>query len=147
MTFIKKKPKKTNQPKTEKNPNGAGVDKLPVDYAKVRDLARFMFTDEELAVALGCCAKTLQRRRQDDPEFVKAVEEGHANGRKSLRASQFASAIQKGNTTMLIWLGKQYLGQKDTVSNEITGKDGGAIDITDSKTALLRGVVRNPADE
>jgi hypothetical protein len=29
-----------------------------------------------------------------------------------------------GNTGMMIWLGKQHLGQKDTSRQEITGKDG-----------------------
>jgi hypothetical protein len=42
-------------------------------------------------------------------------------GRMSLRRLQWKKA-QEGNTTMLIWLGKQYLGQSD--KQELTGKDG-----------------------
>lgn len=38
-----------------------------------------------------------------------------------LRAAQYKAAME-GNTTMLIWLGKQRLGQSD--KNELTGKDG-----------------------
>jgi hypothetical protein len=34
------------------------------------------------------------------------------------------TAANNGNPTMMIWLGKQYLGQKDKTESEITGKDG-----------------------
>jgi hypothetical protein len=48
-----------------------------------------------------------------------------------LRAAQFRLALD-GNTAMLIWLGKQYLGQTDKheTKNEHTGKDGAAISFT-----------------
>lgn len=39
---------------------------------------------------------------------------------------QFKNA-QAGNVTMQIWLGKQYLGQKDKQEVEQYGKDGGPI--------------------
>jgi hypothetical protein len=41
-----------------------------------------------------------------------------------------------GNPTMLIWLGKQYLDQKD--KNELTGKDGGPLTVVFAKE--LQGV-------
>lgn len=37
----------------------------------------------------------------------------------SLRRSQYKKALN-GDTTMLIWLGKVYLGQKETVSQEVS---------------------------
>ena len=49
----------------------------------------------------------------------KGLETGHA----SLRRMQYAAA-QAGNPTMLIWLGKQHLEQKDQSRQEVTGKDG-----------------------
>jgi hypothetical protein len=42
------------------------------------------------------------------PEITK----GKASGKIKLRRKQFDVAM-KGNTTMLIWLGKQILGQND----------------------------------
>lgn len=137
---------KTPRKGTPENPNprNAGRDPIEFDYDQIRKLARFMFTDEELAVALGCTRKTIQRRRQDDPEFVQAIQEGHADGKKSLRAAQLSAAM-KGNTTMLVWLGKQYLGQKETITNEHTGANGGAIDITTAKATLLSRVIRKPS--
>ena len=41
-------------------------------------------------------------------------KKGKDKGRMSLRRLQFEKA-QTGNTTMLIWLGKQMLGQKDKI--------------------------------
>jgi hypothetical protein len=41
-----------------------------------------------------------------------------AVGRMSLRRKQWKAA-EDGNTTMLVWLGKQYLGQSD--KSEVTG--------------------------
>jgi hypothetical protein len=141
MKDMKKKSKTPAKPKREK----AGQPPAEIDLAKVRELARFMFTDEELAVALGVCSKTLQRRRHDDPKFVQAIEEGHANGKKSLRAAQFQSAITNGNITMQIWLGKQYLNQKD--KGELSTTIDGHLDISNAKATLLRGTIPKPSRE
>jgi len=45
------------------------------------------------------------------------------NGRSSLRRLQWKSATN-GNITMQIWLGKQYLGQRDMHSAELSGANG-----------------------
>lgn len=52
---------------------------------------------------------------------MAAIERGRAKGRRSLQAKQFEVAM-KGNVSMLIWLGKQLLGQKDSVNIEHEGK-------------------------
>ena len=43
------------------------------------------------------------------------------SGRASLRRMQYVAA-KKGNATMQIWLGKQYLGQKDKQEIEHSGE-------------------------
>jgi hypothetical protein len=48
-------------------------------------------------------------------------------GKMSLRRHQWR-ALEEGNTTMLVWLGKQYLGQRE--KNEVTGADGKDLVIT-----------------
>ena len=45
----------------------------------------------------------------------------------SLRRWQYEAA-KRGNASLLIWLGKQYLGQKDR--HEQSGPDGGQIEIS-----------------
>jgi hypothetical protein len=37
-------------------------------------------------------------------------------------------AAEGGNATMLIWLGKQYLGQSDKTQHELSGPGGGPIE-------------------
>jgi hypothetical protein len=49
--------------------------------------------------------------------------EGRARLCQSLKRKQVELA-DAGNVTMLIWPGKQYLGQRDCWLHEVTGKDG-----------------------
>lgn len=83
--------------------------KKQIDPEQVENLAAIHCTNEEIAAALGCSADTLTRR------FADRIKKGKARGRASLRRKQWELA-QKGNATMLIWLGKQLLGQSDRVA-------------------------------
>ena len=58
--------------------------------------------------------KTLNRLLQQRYKlgFSDCFKKFSANGRITLRKKQFEVA-KAGNVTMLIWLGKQYLGQTD----------------------------------
>lgn len=66
---------------------------------------------EEIISMLGVSSKTLYAR--DNGEKVKrAVEKGKDNCNMRLRKAQVNAALN-GNTSMLIWLGKNRLGQSD----------------------------------
>lgn len=57
--------------------------------------------------------------------FSETFKRKASKGKMSLRRWQFDSA-RKGNVTMQIWLGKQYLNQKETIdvnNNEISKLD------------------------
>lgn len=84
-----------------------------IDYALVERLASIQCTQEEIANILEVSTKTLQR----DEKFCLIYKKGLDNGRMSLRRYQWEAA-KKGNTTMLVWLGKQYLGQSDKIQKE-----------------------------
>ena len=88
-------------------------DKLPL----VRKLASIQCTDEEIAAGIGCSQDTLARGRKREPDLDAAILEGRANGRMSLRRAQYQRAMD-GNPAMLIWLGKQILGQRERVDLE-----------------------------
>lgn len=75
-------------------------------------LAAIGCTDQDIAYVCGVSPKTVQRRRKDDATFLYAIEKGQATGRMNLRGAQWKLALA-GNPTMLIWLGKQFLGQTD----------------------------------
>lgn len=74
---------------------------------------------------VGMTADGFCRRKERDAELSRCLENGRKEGKMSLRRLQWKSA-QAGDRTMLVWLGKQYLGQTDkqNVSQEVTGKDG-----------------------
>lgn len=77
-----------------------------ISARQVARLASRFCTHAEIAAAVGCSTKTIQRR------FVQVVARGRACGQKRLRYLQWKQAT-KGSTPMLIWLGKQYLDQTD----------------------------------
>jgi len=64
---------------------------------------------------------TLQLRCKEDQgiSLQHYIKEMGADGRMSIRRWQMAKA-KEGNPTMLIWLGKQYLGQKDKREDDHT---------------------------
>ena len=85
---------------------GAGRPKANIDREQVKKLASLHCTVDEIADIVGCGRATIYR------DYKEELDQGRAEGRKILRTMQFKSA-QKGSAAMLIWLGKQILGQKD----------------------------------
>lgn len=81
----------------------------------IEKLSSFMCTEEEIASFMGITVETLHNR-ENHTSFLEQVKKGQEKGKASLRASQFRMA--KTNPTMAIWLGKQYLGQKDLPDDE-----------------------------
>lgn len=84
-----------------------------IDPATVSALARIGCTQEEIAAVLGCTPRTLRNR------FKQEMRTGLDHMRSSIRRWQYAKA-KEGNVAMLIWLGKQYLGQSDRQETKLT---------------------------
>lgn len=89
-----------------------------VDENLVFDLAIKGWTNKEIAAECNCSHDTLERR------FASAIKEGHAIRNGKLRAKQVEMALN-GNATMLVWLGKNLLGQRDRLeqTGEVTVRD------------------------
>ncbi len=87
---------------------GGGRPKKVIDYETVEKLAALQCTQQEIAAFLKISTVTLGK----DEKFLSVYKDGIEHGRMSLRRHQWR-ALEAGNTTMLVWLGKQYLGQKD----------------------------------
>jgi hypothetical protein len=123
-----------------------GRPRLEFDLRLVEDLGKIQSTQAELAAVLGCHLDTVKDRLKHDPEFSAAYEKGLENGKSSLRRIQWKAALG-GNTTMQIWLGKQYLGQRDMHSTELTGAKGErlipsemVVNLDEDTRTLLRGL-------
>ena len=87
----------------------AGRPKKEIDYTTVEKLANIQCTQDEIASFLGISTRTLQR----DEQFMELFNRGRENGKMSLRRMQWKHAEK--SVPMAIWLGKQYLGQRDKV--------------------------------
>ena len=112
---------------------GTQIERGPEILPKtIEEMASKGLTPDEMAGILRCSKTTLYK-------FSDAIELGKANLRMSLRRRQVDIALNaevKLAITMLIWLGKQYLGQAD--KNEMGGMDGKPIpvEVTDARSKL-----------
>ena len=97
----------------------AGRPKKKIDYDLVGKLAAIQCTEIEIAGILDISERTLQR----DAEFCRIYALKKDSGKASLRRMQWKKA-EEGNATLLIWLGKQYLGQTDKQEMEHSGQVG-----------------------
>ena len=116
-----------------------GRPRKKIDPKQLEQLARIQCSYEEMAAVLDCDPSTLTRR------FAQVIKKGRENGRSSLKRAQYTLAVgtkaqfdEKGNEiiaerganpTMLIWLGKQHLGQQDKQAHEHSGPAGGPIEV------------------
>jgi hypothetical protein len=86
---------------------------IEIDAAQVEKLAQIGCKNTEIADYFLCSEDTITRR------FAEELTKGRADLRMSLRRMQIKSA-QAGNVVMLIWLGKQMLGQQDRTIVELS---------------------------
>lgn len=106
---------------------------IEINYKTVDNLCAIQCTGEEIASVLNIDYDTLASavKRDFHVSFSDYIEQKRKTGKSSLRRSQWKVA-DSGNPTMLIWLGKQYLGQRDKHDVEHSGTVGVVIqdDIT-----------------
>lgn len=87
-----------------------------VDFEK---LCQIQCTKVEICGWFNCSESTIERwcKRIYKVSFDVIFDQKRQGGCISLRRAQFQEAL-KGNTALLIWLGKQYLGQTDVEKSE-----------------------------
>lgn len=94
--------------------NVGGRPKAKIDYGIVERLASIFCTKDEIATVLDLNPSTLYA----DKVFQETFKRGREHGKMSLRRKQFKLAEK--NSAMAIWLGKQYLGQRDLIEEQST---------------------------
>lgn len=82
-----------------------------LDRDLIFKLASIHCTYQEIADCVGTSATTLEKR------YKGIVEKGRAEGKKSLRRAQVDKALA-GDARMLMFLGKNWLGQQDTPTDD-----------------------------
>ena len=106
----------------------AGRRPIPIDLVELEELCSIHCTDEELAAFVGVSVRTIEARRKI-PEFAEVMKRGNAKGSISLRRAQM-KLVEKGNAPMTIWMGKQWLGQRDVTPIEVSGPNGKPVKIS-----------------
>jgi hypothetical protein len=89
---------------------GRGANKKVVPPDEVYKLASLGCSIEEMSDWFGVNRETLKYN------FTEYIDRGRAEIKQKLRNAQMAAALN-GNVTMLIWLGKNMLGQSDNPLN------------------------------
>ena len=87
----------------------------------LRGLWEIGCTDEEQAAVIECSIRTLQRSRARDPWYAAQERRYKAARNIRLRRRQLDMALD-GDRTMLVWLGKQFLGQSESSRMDVKGK-------------------------
>ncbi len=106
---------------------------------QIGNLAKIHCTEEEAAAFFEVNKSTFCRFLQRHKTAKAAWENGSGIGKASLRRLQFKAA-EAGNATMMIWLGKQYLGQRDKADMEHSGKNGGPIPVEFDADAARKSI-------
>lgn len=111
-----------------------GRPKKEINQETFERLCGIMCTLGEIAGIFNCSEDTIERwcKETYDTTFAEAFKRYSATGKSSLRRMQFKLAER--NAAMAIWLGKQYLGQRDSVDYE----DKEALDRLDDILAEVR---------
>lgn len=116
-----------------------GRPRKEIDQKQFESLCGLQCTLEEICGWFGVTDKTLDGwcKRTYHASFSEVFKQKRGAGKISLRRSQWRLAEKNAN--MAIWLGKQYLGQKDQV--ETTIAEGTVQD--DGLSASLRELARS----
>ena len=106
---------------SEEKKNLGGRPEAIIDWQKLDSMLQIQCTGEEVASVLDLDFDTIQNhclkyKKMGFSEYSALKREG---GKASLRRRQWLMAEK--NPTMAIWLGKQYLGQRDKFETEVNG--------------------------
>lgn len=129
-----------------KKPVKMGRTELVIDWPQIDELCKIQCTASEISTVIGISCDTLLRRckKKFDCTFAEYIAQKRVLGFESLRRQQYEVA-SKGNVTMLIWLGKQWLGQKD--KQEISSGERGLSADELSNEALVKIVKDSKKDK
>jgi hypothetical protein len=110
----------------------AGRPRKPIDWEVVKGMLFVLATQQEIASYIGVATDTLHARCKKELgiSFTDLSEQKRQETKIQLRKAQLAVALDpkhRSHGTMLIWLGKQYLGQRE--KQQLTGRNNGPIQV------------------
>lgn len=108
--------------------NKGGRPRKEINQDQFEKLCGIQCTLEEIANIMDCSADTVERwcKRTYDLGFADAYKKYSSDGKASLRRIQFRLAEK--SAAMAIWLGKQYLGQRDRDIADAMDRSNGVLE-------------------
>lgn len=104
----------------KKNPPHRPI--IPIDWNQVDKWLEAHCSGAEIASIIGIYPDTLYDRCQKEKGmvFTEYAQQKKSKGDASIKSKQYEEAM-KGDRGMLIWLGKQWLGQRDNQDLNVSG--------------------------
>ena len=121
--------------------------KANIDWHKVDNLLKAQCDGVGIAGILGIHPNTLYLAVEEEFKisFSEYSAQKRSEGKELLRAKQFDAAMS-GDKTMLVWLGKQYLGKKEKSENENKNTEVQQIIVQSQEEADLINKLDNDTD-
>lgn len=101
---------------------------------QVEALAGYGIPQEQIGAIVGCSDDTLRKY------FAEDLLKGKAKANAQIAQTLFNKA-KSGDTSALIFWAKTQMKWKETTVNEITGENGGPLEISEAKQKLLSGII------
>lgn len=123
-----------------KSKRGPGRPKASINWKKVDNYLKAGCIGTGIADILGIAPITLYRACESEHKvnFDAYAQQKREVGDNLLHAKQFEVAL-RGDKTMLVWLGKQRLGQKDKIEQAVEAKV--------TTEAIIKGISKEQAAE
>ena len=123
--------------------NPTGRPRKKISKVQFEELCKIQCTEDEICAVLDVTDKTLTKWVAENYEgrsFSDVYRQKRDAGKKSLRRSQWKLA--ETNATLSIWLGKQYLGQRDDIVQSMDARN----DILESLFRLEKDAVQRETE-
>lgn len=98
---------------------------IPINWKRADELLEAGCLGTEVAAYFGMHPETFYDRvvKEKKVGFSEYSSKKKSSGEALIREAQFDKAVKKKDNSMLIWLGKQRLGQKDSPSEHIVNEE------------------------
>ncbi len=109
-----------------------------IDKDELEKLMKLNLSEQEVSDWFDVQPKTLIRfvNKEFGCTFVQLRAKGFVRTKAAIKRAQIENAL-KGNTVLLIWLGKQYLGQSDKIEQTIELGERPARELSDEELDRL----------
>mgnify|MGYP003653313547 CR=1 FL=1 len=126
--------------------NKGGRPTIELNYEELAEMCKIQCTGEEISAIFGIDYDTLDNRLKADGHggFSDYKQKKSAGGKMSLRRRQFKAAVEDGSVPMMIWMGKQLLGQSD---KQETKPEVSMTDMTEEQLDMKLKALINGAGE